>query len=114
MLNTPAMLYLFIAIMCEVAATSALKAAASFTKWLPSLVVVVGYAGAFWFLSLTLKTIPVGIAYAIWSGVGIILISLIGWLWFKQSLDLPAIIGMVLIVAGVLTINLFSRLSVHG
>lgn len=113
MLNSPAALYLLIAIAFEVAATSALKASASFTKLFPSLVVVLGYVGAFWFLSLTLRTMPVGIAYAIWSGVGIVLISLVGWLWFKQSLDMPALIGMGLIVAGVLTINIFSDLSAH-
>lgn len=113
MLNSLAALYLLVAIVFEVAATSALKASESFTKLLPSIVVIVGYVGAFWFLSLTLKTIPVGVAYAIWSGVGIVLISLVGWLWFKQSLDLPAVIGMALIVAGVLTINMFSKLSAH-
>lgn len=113
MLNSPAALYLLIAIVFEVVATSALKASASFTKLWPSVVVVVGYVGAFWFLSLTLKTMPVGIAYALWSGVGIVLISLVGWLWFKQSLDLPALIGMALIVAGVMTINMFSKLAAH-
>lgn len=113
MLNSPAALYLLIAIVFEVVATSALKASASFTKLVPSVVVVVGYVGAFWFLSLTLKTMPVGIAYALWSGVGIVLISLVGWLWFKQSLDLPALIGMALIVAGVMTINMFSKLAAH-
>lgn len=113
MRNASPLLYLFLAILLEVVATSALKASASFTRLVPSVIVIAGYAGAFWFLSLTLKTMPVGIAYAIWSGVGIVLISLVGWLWFKQSLDWPAVIGMALIVAGVLTINLFSRLSAH-
>lgn len=113
MFSSSAGFYLLTAIVFEVAATSALKASASFTKLWPSVVVVAGYAAAFWFLSLTLKTIPVGVAYAVWSGVGIVLISLVGWLWFKQSLDLPAVIGMSLIVAGVLTINLFSRLSAN-
>lgn len=113
MLNSPAAIYLLMAIVFEVIATSALKASESFTKLIPTLVVALGYLGAFWFLSLTLKTIPVGIAYAIWSGIGIVLVSLVGWLLFKQSLDLPAIIGMALIVAGVLTINLFSNMSAH-
>lgn len=113
MLSSPATLYLLVAIVFEVVATSALKASESFTKLVPAIVVVVGYVGAFWFLSLTLKTMPVGIAYALWSGVGIVLISLVGWLWFKQSLDWPAVIGMALIVAGVLTINIFSKLSAH-
>lgn len=113
MLNSPAALYLFTAIIFEVVATSALKASESFTKLIPTVVVALGYLGAFWFLSLTLKTMPVGIAYAIWSGVGIVLISLVGWLFFKQSLDWPAVIGMALIVAGVLTINLFSKMTAH-
>ena len=113
MLNSPAAVYLLIAIVFEVVATSALKSSESFTKLVPTVVVALGYLGAFWFLSLTLKTMPVGIAYAIWSGVGIVLISLVGWLLFKQSLDWPAVIGMVLIVAGVLTINLFSKMSAH-
>src|SRR5690606_25624275 len=113
MLTSPAALYLLIAIALEVAATSALQASASFTKLWPSVDVEEGYVGAFWFLSLTLRTMPVGVAYAIWSGVGIVLISLVGWLWFKQSLDWPAMIGMALIIAGVLTINIFSKFSVH-
>jgi small multidrug resistance pump len=113
MLHSSASIYLFIAIVLEVIATSALKASNSFTRLIPTLIVIAGYAGAFWFLSLTLRSMPVGIAYAIWSGVGIVLISLVGWLWFKQSLDWPAILGMALIVAGVLTINLFSKISSH-
>ena len=106
-------LYLALAIGAEVIATSALKSAAGFTRLLPSIVVVLGYGAAFYFLSLTLKTIPVGVAYAIWSGAGIVLVSLIAWLVFKQSLDLPAIVGMGLIVAGVLVIQLFSQTQAH-
>jgi Membrane transporters of cations and cationic drugs len=102
-------LYLSIAIVAEVIGTSALKASEGFTRLGPSLITILGYAAAFYFLSLTLKTIPVGIAYAIWSGVGIVLISLIGYALFRQTLDLPAIIGMALIIAGVAVINLFSR-----
>ena len=102
-------LYLSIAIVAEVIGTSALKASEGFTRLGPSLITILGYAAAFYFLSLTLKTIPVGIAYAIWSGVGIVLISLIGYALFRQTLDLPAIIGMALIIAGVSVINLFSR-----
>ena len=106
-------LILFIAIVAEVIGTSALKASAGFTRLWPSIVVVAGYATAFYCLSLTLKTIPVGMAYAIWSSAGIVLVSLIAWLVFKQSLDLPAIVGMGLIVAGVLVIQLFSQTQAH-
>lgn len=102
-------LYLAIAIVSEVIATSALKAAEGFTRWVPSLLVVAGYASAFYFLSLTLRTIPLGITYAIWAGVGIALVALIGWVVYHQSLDLPALIGIALIVAGVAVLNLFSK-----
>jgi small multidrug resistance pump len=106
-------LFLSIAIIGEVIATSALKASEGFSRLWPSLIVVAGYATAFYFLSLTLKTIPVGVVYAIWSGAGIVLISLIAWLLYGQTLDLPAIIGMILIVAGVFVINVFSRMVSH-
>ena len=105
--------YLLAAILCEVIATSALKAAEGFTRLGPSLVVIIGYGLAFYCLSLTLRTIPVGIAYALWSGIGIVLIALAGWILYRQPLDLPAVIGMALIVAGVLVINLFSRTAGH-
>jgi small multidrug resistance pump len=108
-----AFLHLGIAIIAEVIATSALKASENFTRLGPSLVVLVGYGLAFFFLSLTLRTIPVGIAYAIWSGVGIILISAVGWIWFKQALDLPAIIGLGLIILGVIVVNTFSNSVSH-
>lgn len=107
------MLYLFIAIIGEVLATSALKASEGFSKPVPSLIVVAGYSVAFYFLSLTLKTIPVGIAYAYWSGIGIVLVSLIGWLWYGQRLDAAALIGMALIIAGALVMNLFSKTVAH-
>ncbi|MFT0849196.1 SMR family transporter [Achromobacter sp. F4_2707] len=110
---TQAYLYLGIAIVSEVIATSALKASNGFTQWWPSVVTVVGYAIAFYFLALTLRIIPTGVAYAIWSGVGIVLISIVGWVAFKQSLDWPAIIGMGLIVAGVVVINMFSTTVRH-
>lgn len=106
-------IFLSIAIVSEVIATSCLKAAEGFTRFWPSLVVVVGYLLAFYLLSLTLKTIPVGVAYAIWSGVGIVLIALSGWLFLGQTLDTPAIIGLSLIVAGVLVINVFSHTVAH-
>jgi small multidrug resistance pump len=102
-------LYLGIANVAEVAATSALKAAEGFTRFGPSVVVGLGYLVTFYFLSLTLRTILVGVVYAIWSGVGIVLISLIGWLVFGQSLDPPAIIGLGLIVCGVVLIHALSK-----
>ncbi len=106
-------LFLSIAIVSEVLATSALKASEGFSRLWPSLVVLAGYATAFYFLSLTLKTIPVGVVYAIWSGAGIVLIALIAWLFLGQSLDAAAIIGLLLIVAGVVVINLFSKTVSH-
>ncbi len=107
----PALLVL--AIVCEVVATSALKASDGFTRPLPALVALAGYAVAFWALAVVLRTIPVGVAYAIWSGVGIVAITLIGRFVFGQSLDAPAVIGIGLILAGVLVLNLFSA-SVKG
>lgn len=106
-------LFLGVAIIAEVVATSSLKASEGFTKLWPSLIVLLGYAIAFYFLSLTLKSIPVGIAYAVWAGLGIVLISLAGWLFFGQRLDLASILGMALIVTGVVVINVFSKVSVH-
>ena len=106
-------LYLGIAIVAEVVATSALKASEGFTRTGPSLVVALGYGVAFYFLSLVLKTVPMGVAYAIWSGVGIVLIAAIGWLLMKQPLDLPALLGIGLIVAGVAVIQLFSKTVAH-
>ena len=108
-----AYVYLALAIAAEVIATSALKASEGFTRTGPSLLVAAGYGVAFYFLSLTLKTVPVGVAYAIWSGAGIVLIALIGWTVLKQPLDLPALIGMGLIVAGVVVIQLFSKAAAH-
>lgn len=107
------LLYLVIAIVSEVIGTSALKLSDGFTRLGPSLVVVAGYASAFFFLSLTLRTIPVGVAYAIWSGVGVVLITLVAWLWMDQKLDLAGVIGIGLIVAGVVVLNLFSKTSAH-
>jgi small multidrug resistance pump len=101
--------YLALAIAAEVVATSALKAAAGFTRPLPSVLVVLGYGIAFYCLSLSLKVVPVGVAYAIWSGVGTALIAVIGWLWLGQTLDLAALIGLALIVAGVAVLQIFSR-----
>ncbi|SDY59665.1 small multidrug resistance pump [Collimonas sp. OK242] len=105
--------YLLIAIVAEVIATSALKASAEFTRLVPSIAVVAGYLTAFYFLSLTLRTMPVAIVYALWSGIGIALIALVGWLFLKQSLDAAALIGVGLIVSGVLVLNVFSKSVAH-
>ncbi|AHF04063.1 multidrug transporter [Marichromatium purpuratum 984] len=105
--------YLGLAIIAEVIATSALKFSDGFTRLVPSLVVVIGYAAAFYCLALVLRTIPIGVAYAIWAGMGIVLIAVIGALVFGQVPDWPALIGMGLILAGVLVINLFSRTAGH-
>ncbi|WP_348797521.1 DMT family transporter [Flavobacterium adhaerens] len=106
-------LFLMIAIVFEIIATSALKKSAEFTKLIPSIITIIGYCGAFYFLSFAIKTIPIGIAYAIWSGVGIVLITIIGVIFFKQMLDLPAIIGLTLILIGVIVINIFSKTAGH-
>ena len=104
---------LLLAIVSEVVATSALKSSESFSRLWPSVLTVVGYGVAFYLLSLTLREMPVGIAYAIWSGVGIVLVSLAAVVLFGQKLDLPALIGMGLIVAGVIVINVCSKSVVH-
>lgn len=106
-------LFLLAAIVAEVVATSALKASESFTRPLPSLVVVLGYGIAFTCLSMTLRTLPLGVAYAIWSGVGTALVAVVGWLVYRQQLDLPALLGVALIIAGTLVLNLFSKVAVH-
>ena len=106
-------LYLAVAIIAEVIATSALKASDEFSKLVPSVIVVVGYGVAFYCLSMVLKTIPVGVAYAVWSGLGIVLISIVGLVMFGQKLDLAAIVGMVLIVSGVVVMNVFSKTVGH-
>ena len=106
-------LYLVVAIVAEVIATSALKASDGFRHLGPSVIVVAGYGIAFYFLAQTLRVYPIGVAYAIWSGLGIVLISLVGYVRFQQSLDTAAIIGLGLIVAGVLVVNLFSRSAAH-
>ena len=105
--------YLIVAVVFEVIATTALKQTEGFTRLMPSLLSIGGYALAFYFLSLPLRTMPVGIVYAIWCGAGIIFITAIGWVWFRQMLDLPALLGMGLIMAGVIVINLWSKTIVH-
>ena len=106
-------LYLILAILFELVGTSALKACDGFSKLSPSLVSISAYCVAFFFLSLTLKEIPIGIAYAIWSAVGIILVSVFGFFFYKQSLDMPAIIGIGLIISGVTVMNFFSKSMNH-
>jgi small multidrug resistance pump len=102
-------LLLFVAIISEVTATTSLKLSDGFTKLIPSLVVILGYGISFYCLAITLRTIPVGIVYAVWSGIGISLISIIGWVMLGQKLDMPAILGICLIVSGVLVIHVFSQ-----
>lgn len=101
------------AIVAEVIATTALARTEGFTRFGPSVTAIVGYGIAFWFLALTLRTMPTGIVYAIWSGAGIVLIAAVAWLGFGQKLDLAAIIGLTLIIAGVAVINLFSDTTLH-
>lgn len=112
-MNPISWLYLGVAIVAEVIGTSALKASDGFTRLWPSLMVVVGYACAFWLLALTLRSIPVGVAYAIWSGLGIVLIALVGVVLFEQKLDIPAMLGMGLIVSGVIVMSVFSKSAGH-
>ena len=105
--------FLAIAIVLEVLATNALKATDGFTRLAPSVLVVIGYSGAFYFLALALKTIPVGAAYAIWAGVGIALVALVAAVVFRQMPDLPTLLGMGLIIAGVVLIGFFSKTAGH-
>lgn len=108
-----AWLLLGLAIVAEVIGTSALKASEGFTRLGPSVVVVAGYAIAFYCLSLVLKTLPVGITYAVWSGLGIVLITLVAFVLYGQKIDLPGLIGMGLIMAGVVVLNVFSKTAAH-
>lgn len=108
-----AWMMLGLAIVAEVIGTTALKASESFTRLVPSLIVVVGYGVAFYCLSVVLKSVPVGIAYAIWSGLGIVLITAVAWLLYGQRIDAAGLIGMGLIIAGVVVLNVFSKSSVH-
>ncbi|MTH77517.1 DMT family transporter [Paracoccus aestuariivivens] len=101
------------AIVLEVIGTSFLQRSQQFTQWLPTLMMAICYAGSFYFLSQTLKIMPLGIAYAVWSGLGIVLVSMIGFVAFGQKLDLPAVLGLALIVAGVVVVNVFSKSIQH-
>ncbi len=106
-------LALAIAIVAEVVATSTMKSTNEFTRFWPSLVVVLGYGAGFYFMAISLRVLPVGIMYAIWAGMGIVLVSVIAWVVHRQALDMPAIIGIGLIIAGVVVINVFSRTVLH-
>ena len=104
---------LFFAILSEVIATTALKLSDGFTKFVPSVIVVVGYGASFYLLSISLKVIPIGLAYAIWSGVGIVLTVIVGMFIWSESLDWARVIGILFIILGILVINLFSKITVH-
>lgn len=106
-------IFLLLATVAEVIATSALKASEGFTRLIPTMIVVIGYAIAFYFLALSLKQIPIGVAYAVWAGLGIVFISVIAWFLYGQKLDTAALIGIGLILSGVLVINLFSKSAGH-
>ena len=106
-------LLLAAAIVAEVAATTALARSAGFTRLGPSVVVVIGYCAAFYLLSLVLQTMPTGVVYGLWSGLGVLLITLVAWIWGRQPLDLPAVAGLALIAAGVVVINFFSKSAGH-
>lgn len=101
--------YLAIAIIAEVVATSALKASTEFTKLQPSLIVIVGYAFSFYFMTLTLRTIPLGITYAIWSGAGLVLVTIAGVFLYEQMLNISTILGMCLVIFGIVVIHIFSK-----
>ena len=109
----PHYIHLILAIITETIGTTALQASAQFTRLWPSVLCVVAYAASFYLLALALRVMPVGILYAIWSGLGIVLIAGIGFAVFGQKLDLPAIIGMGLIIAGIVVINVFSHSATH-
>ena len=105
--------FLLVAIIAEVGATSALAQSESFTRLVPTALTVVGYALAFWCLSFPLRVMPTGVVYAIWSGMGIVLISGVAWIWKGQALDIPAILGLSLILIGVVIVNVFSKSVAH-
>ena len=112
-MNKEAVIFLAFAIITEVIATTALKASDSFTRLVPSAISILGYCIALWCLTIPMRTMPTGVIYAIWSGVGIVLIGTVGWIMHGQKLDIPAMLGMGLIIAGVVIINLFSKTVAH-
>ncbi|WP_342642929.1 DMT family transporter [Rhodoligotrophos ferricapiens] len=112
-MSLPVYLWMLFAIVCEVIATSALQASQQFTRVVPTIVMVVCYVAAFYALSHALKVVPVGIAYAIWSGLGIVLITLVGYLFLNQTIDLAGLIGIGFIIAGVVIVNVFSKTVGH-
>ncbi|HHF3064155.1 TPA: multidrug efflux SMR transporter [Vibrio diabolicus] len=114
LVSMPPMLALSIAIVCEVIATSYIPKTEQFTKMMPSTVVLIGYGIAFFLLSVTVKTMPVGVVYAIWSGVGIVLVATVGYFVYGQRLDLPALVGIGFILTGVMIVNLLSKTVGHG
>ncbi|WP_337997240.1 multidrug efflux SMR transporter [Oleispirillum naphthae] len=111
---TLAHLYLALAIVCEVAGTACLKLTHGFTRPLPSLLVAAGYVAAVYFMTLSIRSLPVGFVYAVWAGVGIVVIALLGVVFYGEPVDLPGIAGIALIVSGVVTLNAFSRMGGHG
>lgn len=111
---TFAHLYLALAILCEVIGTTCLKLTENFTRPLPSLIVAAGYIAAIYFMTLSIKTLPIGFVYAVWAGVGIVVIALMGVLIYDEPVDLPGVAGIFLIVSGVVTLNLFSRMGGHA
>ncbi|WP_372615099.1 DMT family transporter [Aquicoccus sp.] len=108
-----AYIYLVIAILTETIGTTALQASQQFSRLAPSIIVVLAYGTSFWFMALALKFMPVGLVYAIWSGLGIVFIAMIGFVVFQQRLDLPAVLGIGMIVAGIVVIQLFSNTNTH-
>lgn len=114
LVSMPPMLALSIAIVCEVIATSYIPKTEQFTKMMPSTVVLIGYGIAFFLLSVTVKTMPVGVVYAIWSGAGIVLVTTVGYFVYGQRLDLPALVGIGFILTGVMIVNLLSKTVGHG
>ncbi len=106
-------IFLLVAVLFEAVGTSSLQASAQFTKFWPTVFVAIGFAGAMYFMTLTLKYMPIGIVYALWSGLGIVIITAVGYFFFKQAVDAWALLGIALIIAGLLVINLLSRTATH-
>ena len=112
-MNSKTLLILFFAILSEVMATTALKYSSGFTKPIPSVVVAVGYGISFYLLSIALKSLPIGITYAIWSGVGLVFTVIVGMTLWKETMDWARVIGILLILAGIILLNVFSKTATH-